>query len=1139
MHTMPRFAARSMTLRLLPICAALAGAGCAFPTVGISSDPNELSMLPGGSGTVTVTTTPPRCRADEPLPCVDVSGRVFDYVVQNLPPGITYTIDTTLQSPSTPGVVRITFHVAAHVSPANHHVALIHAVLDGRSIGSRSLSLRVLSVDGTTPTSEPVAIAGGGSYTLAALADGSVRAWGENRYGELGIGNRSNRTVPIEVDNLDGIVAVAAGEDHSLALSANGLVWAWGRNNNGQLGNGTTSGVFGGETTPVQVQGVHNIQALAAGSQHSLALKTDGTVWAWGSNFRGKLGTGDTSDRNLPVQVERLPRARAIAAGSSFSLAVDVDGFVWIWGTSALGDEVGGVSLRPVQVAGLNRIQAVAARESSALALDQDGRIWAWGGNRGGELGDGTTLDRAIPVRIEGPEDVVSIALGSYHALALTAAGTVWAWGGNTVGQLGIGSVTDPRLTPDLVPGLTSVRAIAAGGNHALALLRCGQLWVWGQNLYGQLGDGTERTRYVPMSLPGLGDDRGCDTVSLRVALAGDVAAIENIVSANPGDLQWNGLEFVTTLPRGTSVDLTARAEFMLSFGRSFGFERWAVDCQGSEPETSIVLDRSKSCAAHFRTTAFDALLLTVINGGGRVTSSGGGSRLGPAAIDCGQTCSAIFPENTVVTLTAEDANGFEFTGWVRDCSGTARETSVVMTGPKTCEARFRPFELNVSVTGNGTVTSSPAGIDCGDQCAFAPRAGAVTLRALPALGWQLAEWGGDCTGTDVQTTLTMDADKSCTATFARIPGLFFLTTVVEGQGSVTSEPPGISCPPACVRLFPAGTVVGLTAHAASSFALSGWFDDCAAGAESTNQIIMNGDKQCRVRFAGAPEIVVAEFTYAPVAAVGRLITFDGSASHVFDPVTGTANPLGITSFAWDFDEDGTFEASGGRSSAAVAQYAFQTPGDHTVRLRVTGGAFDEVRNTLQVVDVQPAALPVFGLTVNKAGAGAGTVATDPPGVIRCDAGCTTAGPLLLESGTMLTLTARALPGSSFAGWSGPLCAGTDMSVQVTMTAAGSCTATFAASQPTLTVEVTAPPGSFGRIIAVEPTTSAISCGVSGGICSESFAPGTVVVLRPDSLSLELGRFTGWSSGCDAIGPPFACTVTMTSDRSVGATFSQ
>jgi uncharacterized repeat protein (TIGR02543 family) len=515
-------------------------------------------------------------------------------------------------------------------------------------------------------------------------------------------------------------------------------------------------------------------------------------------------------------------------------------------------------------------------------------------------------------------------------------------------------------------------------------------------------------------------------------------------------------------------------------------------------------------------------------------------------------------------------------------------------------------------------VTSTPAGLDCGATCTFAPHAGTVILTATAAPGWQFDGWGGACTGTTRETSVVMDADQACAARFSRIPGLFFLTMVVEGQGSVTSDPAGIACPSTCVALFSAGTTVDLTAQATSMSTVSLWLDDCPAPGILTNQIVMDTDKQCRIRFVAQAAFPLAQFTILPGGvSVGQVVTVDGNASCVFDPASLTCDLAGIRRFTWDFENDGTAEASDGRAAAAVAQYAFQSSGDHPVRLQVEGGPFFAQADTVEVISVQEAAGALFGLTVTKAGAGAGLIATDPPGLIGCGPGCPGTGPVLLEAGTVVTLVARPLDGASFTGWSGS-CAGTAASTQVTMDGARTCTAMFlrhqfsltvnnggngqVASNPpgidcgadcsetydggivvaltatpdpgfqvdawtgcdavsgnqctvamgadrlvgvtfsptpsqfTLTVVINQPPGALGHVIAMQPPTSAINCGGIGTVCTEAFAPGTTVVLRPDDTSIELGRFSNWL-GCDVVGELFACTVNMTSNRTVTAMF--
>jgi len=384
-------------------------------------------------------------------------------------------------------------------------------------------------------------------------------AWGRNDYGQLGDDTTGNKTTPVPVKGPDGegyltdVVAIAAGGNHSLALKSDGTVWAWGGNDYGQLGDGTTTGKF----TPVQVKGpggegyLTDIIAIAAGGYHSLALKSDGTVWAWGYNGCGQLGNGTTINRTTPVQVKRpdgkdyLTDIIAIAAGTdsststpweSFSLALKSDGTVLAWGGNdygQLGDSTTEERHLPVQVKGpggegyLTDVIVIAAGERYSLALKSDGTVWGWGHNYG-QLGVGSGIVwTTLPKQMKGPggegylTDIIAIAAGGCHSLALKSDGTVWACGYNGYGQLGDGTTTG-RVTPVQVKGpggegyLTDIIAIAAGTAHAddtyktfsLALKSDGTVWACGYNGYGQLGDGTTtgRTTLVQVKGPG-GED--------------------------------------------------------------------------------------------------------------------------------------------------------------------------------------------------------------------------------------------------------------------------------------------------------------------------------------------------------------------------------------------------------------------------------------------------------------------------------------------------------------------------------------------------------------------------------------------------------------------------------------------------------
>ena len=331
-------------------------------------------------------------------------------------------------------------------------------------------------------------------------AQGTLAVWafGGNNYGQLGNGTTINRTTPVQVKDpggvgfLTGVGAIAGGRYHSLALK-DGTVWAWGFNDSGQLGDGTTIN----RTTPVQVSGLTGVAAIASGYGHSLALKTDGTAWAWGQNNGGQLGNGTSTifgATTTPVQVCEsggcsngyLTGVAAIAGGFFHSLALKTDGTVWAFGvnsTSQLGDGTTAILRNtPVQVCAsggcsngyLTGVSAIAGGSSNSLALKTDGTVWAWGLNTGGQLGDGTTTNKNTPVQVLGLTGVSAIASGLFHFLVLKD-GTAWAWGSNSRGQLGDGTTTF-RATPVQVKGLvgvgflTGVAAIAGGEYHSLAL---------------------------------------------------------------------------------------------------------------------------------------------------------------------------------------------------------------------------------------------------------------------------------------------------------------------------------------------------------------------------------------------------------------------------------------------------------------------------------------------------------------------------------------------------------------------------------------------------------------------------------------------------------------------------------------------
>ncbi len=296
---------------------------------------------------------------------------------------------------------------------------------------------------------------------------------------------------------------VSGGDDFSLALKSDGTVWAWGSNSFGQLGDGTTTD----RLIPVQVSGLSGITNIAGGAEFSIALKSDGTVWVWGRNNFGQLGDGTTTDSHIPIQVSGLTGITNIAGGFYHSLALKNDGTVYSWGLNdngQLGDGTTTDRLIPVQVSGLTGVTSITGGHEHSLALKSDGTVWAWGDNTYGQLGDGTTTDRHTPVQTSGLTGIfTNISVGEYHSLALKNDGTVFAWGNNGEGELGDGTNTN-RTTPVQVPGFSGITNIAGGYSHSLALKNDGTVFAWGNNGEGELGDGTNTQSSSPVQVSGL-----------------------------------------------------------------------------------------------------------------------------------------------------------------------------------------------------------------------------------------------------------------------------------------------------------------------------------------------------------------------------------------------------------------------------------------------------------------------------------------------------------------------------------------------------------------------------------------------------------------------------------------------------------
>ncbi len=456
----------------------------------------------------------------------------------------------------------------------------------------------------------------------------------------------------------------------------------------------------------------------------------------------------------------------------------------------------------------------------------------------------------------------------------------------------------------------------------------------------------------------------------------------------------------------GTVVTLTATPD------PGSRFVAWSGDPDCTDG--SVTMNANKTCTATFN-QIFTLSVTKAGSGTGTVTSN-------PTGINCGADCTEIYDSGTVVSLAAMPDPGSRFVSWSGDPDCT--DGSVTMNANKTCTATFNSaFTLTVtkSGTGGGTVTSNPAGINCGADCSEPYDGGTVVfLTATPDPGSEFAGWSGNADCSD--GVVTMDANKTCTATF-NLSSVTFTLTITKagtGTGTVTSSPAGINCGVDCSEPYPNGTIVTLTATPGSGSIFTGWsgFDpDCSDG-----MVTVNANKGCTAVFDQAYTLTVAKTGTGTgtVMSIPAGINCGPDCTEVY--ATDTVVVL-VPSPAID-------SSFTGWSGAADC-----SDGVVTMTASLSCTATFDITTT-----------PNFTLTVSKAGAGSGTVTSSPVG-INCGADCTEIYP----SGTVVDLIATPAAGSTFAGWSGDA----DCSDgSVTMDTNKDCTATFNATTAARTWDV-------------------------------------------------------------------------------------
>jgi len=353
-------------------------------------------------------------------------------------------------------------------------------------------------------------ISSGEFHTIAVTNNGSVNIWGYGTggWGALGQGNEDNLTVPTPLNvNFNG-GSVYAGAFNTFIIKTDGTLWAAGNDQYGQLGDGTYGFAHVSDTF-IQIGTASDWKFISAGLDHTLAIKNDGTLWAWGYNFHGHLGDGTYDDRHRPVQIGTENNWKTVATGLNFSIAIKTDGTLWGWGFSSVGSIgllTNGEFTSPTRIGTDNDWKSIAVGKQGlhTLALKNSGALYVFGSiwSSGiGALGLGENVNFAlVPTQIGTNSDWRYISAGFNNSFGIKNNGTLWGWGQNDFGQLGDGTTQD-KVLPTQIGSDDDWSTISEGYYHTVGLKNSGGLYTWGDNTYAQLGTGNYLSIQIPNTI--------------------------------------------------------------------------------------------------------------------------------------------------------------------------------------------------------------------------------------------------------------------------------------------------------------------------------------------------------------------------------------------------------------------------------------------------------------------------------------------------------------------------------------------------------------------------------------------------------------------------------------------------------------
>ncbi len=335
-------------------------------------------------------------------------------------------------------------------------------------------------------------------------------SWGHNDYGQLGDNTTIDSGSPVKVVNWHIFTSIAAGVNHTCGIDTLKAAWCWGYNWRGSLGDNT----YVDKAYPVRVAGGHSFTSITAGADYTCALDISGAAWCWGGNYLGELGDGTNTDRYYPIAVVGGHTFSSITTGYTHTCGIDTAGAAWCWGDNnygELGDTTNTIRFTPVKVknadgSDFSAMSAISGGGAYTCGIEKStGKAWCWGANSYGGLGDTTTVPKFYPVKVKNADGsdfsaVSAISAGGFQTCAIEASsGKLWCWGDNWYGVLG-DLTTNSKSYPVKVLNSdgsdfsatagSSISAISVGRLHACALDTSGAAWCWGNDWYGQIGDG-------------------------------------------------------------------------------------------------------------------------------------------------------------------------------------------------------------------------------------------------------------------------------------------------------------------------------------------------------------------------------------------------------------------------------------------------------------------------------------------------------------------------------------------------------------------------------------------------------------------------------------------------------------------------